>query len=45
MDDFQKYVLQASVEPSSIRRRHKFLEEAFAYYKDPATNGKILGTV
>ena len=32
LDQFQKYILQASVESYSIKRRHKFLETAFDYY-------------
>lgn len=32
LDQFQKYILQASVESYSIRRRHKFLKTAFDYY-------------
>jgi hypothetical protein len=43
MEGFQKYILQASVEPSSIRRRDKFLERAFRYYMDPTTSGKLIG--
>ncbi len=41
MDKFQKYILQASVEPRSIQRRHEFLVEAFAHYTK--TKGKIIG--
>jgi hypothetical protein len=33
LENFQKYVLQASVEPYSIMRRHEFLLEAFRRYK------------
>jgi hypothetical protein len=44
MEEFQKYILQASVEPSSIRRRDRFLERAFAYFMDPATKGRLIGT-
>lgn len=43
MEGFQKYIIQASVEPSSIRRRHDFLTEAFAYYRNPATKGMLIG--
>jgi hypothetical protein len=39
LEQFQKYVSQASVEPYAIKRRHEFLEKAFAYYR---TRGKIL---
>lgn len=44
MEQFQKYILQASVEPSSLRRRNDFLKEAFRYFIDPATKGKLIGT-
>lgn len=33
MEEFQKYILQASVEPYSLKRRNAFLEEAFNYYQ------------
>jgi hypothetical protein len=39
LNEFQKYILQASVEASSINKRHKFLKEAFEYYEK---NEKIL---
>lgn len=42
MEEFQKYILQASVEPYSIKRRHEFLEKAFDYYRSSATKGKII---
>ncbi len=41
MEEFQKYVLQASVEGYSIKRRHDFLRKAFNYYR--STKGKIIG--
>ena len=41
LDKFQKYVLQASVEPYSIKRRDAFLAEAFKYYRK---RGRILGS-
>lgn len=44
LEEFQKYVSQASVEPYSVKRRHNFLEKAFKYYLDPKTKGKIIGT-
>jgi hypothetical protein len=44
MEEFQKYILQASVEPYSIRRRNEFLKKAFQYYLDPKTKGKIIGS-
>lgn len=43
MEEFQKYVVQASVEPYSIKRRHEFVKKAFAYYLKPKTKGKIMG--
>lgn len=44
MEEFQKYILQASVEPYSIRRRNDFLKKAFQHYLDPKTKGKIIGS-
>jgi len=44
MEEFQKYILQASVEPYSIRRRNEFLKKAFQYYLDQKTKGKIIGS-
>ncbi|MBZ9569417.1 DUF262 domain-containing protein [Patescibacteria group bacterium] len=44
MEEFHKYILQASVEPYSIRRRHNFLKKAFDYYLNPETKGKIIGS-
>jgi hypothetical protein len=44
LEDFQKYISQASVEPYAIKRRNLFLEKAFEYYRDPRTNGKIIGS-
>ena len=43
MEEFQRYVTQASVEAYSIRRRHDFVEKAFKYYLKPKTKGKIIG--
>jgi len=43
MEEFQKYILQASVEPSSIRRRDRFLGRAFEYFMNPASKGGLLG--
>lgn len=43
MEEFQKYVLQASVEGYSIKRRHDYLKKAFDYYLSPKTKGKIIG--
>jgi hypothetical protein len=43
MEEFQKYVLQASVEGYSIQRRHEYLKRAFDFYRDPKTRGRIIG--
>lgn len=43
MEEFQKYVSQASVEPYSIKRRDDFLKRAFDYFLDPKTRGQIIG--
>lgn len=42
MEEFQKYILQASVEPYAIKRRNEFLDKAFKYYGNSATKGKII---
>ncbi|HJP93156.1 MAG TPA: DUF262 domain-containing protein [Pyrinomonadaceae bacterium] len=42
LEDFQKYISQASVEPYAIKRRHEFLEKAFNYYRSPRGKGKIM---
>ena len=42
LEDFQKYILQASVEPYSIKRRHQFLVKAFQYYRNSKPKGKII---
>ncbi len=44
MEEFQKYVLQASVEGYSIKRRHDFITKAFDYYCAQGTKGKIIGS-
>ncbi len=44
LEDFQKYISQASVESYSIRRRNQFLERAFKFYLDPKTKGEIIGS-
>lgn len=41
LDNFQKYILQASVEEYSIQRRHDFLCRAFGHY---VKSGKIIGS-
>src|SRR6267378_2698872 len=35
LEEFQKYISQASVESYAIKRRHEFLEKAFQYYRSP----------
>jgi len=40
MEEFQKYILQASVEPYSIKRRHEFLVRAFDDYLKNSDKGK-----
>jgi hypothetical protein len=42
LENFQKYISQASVEPYAIRRRHEFLERAFQYYRSVKGKGKII---
>ena len=44
LEEFQKYVLQASVEAYSIKRRHEFIKKAFDYYRDSKTKDKIIGS-
>ena len=44
IEEFQRYVSQASAEASSFDRREKFLKEAFEYYLNPKTKGKIIGS-
>lgn len=41
LEEFQKYVAQASVEPYAIKRRHDFLQRAFEYYRSAKSKGKI----
>ncbi len=43
LEEFQKYISQASVEPYAIKRRDLFLEKAFKHYLNPKTKGKIIG--
>ncbi len=43
LEEFQKYVSQASVEPYAIKRRDLFLGKAFEYYLRPRNKGKIIG--
>ncbi len=42
LEEFQKYISQASVEAYAIKRRGLFLQKAFDHYKK--TKGKILGS-
>lgn len=42
LEEFQKYISQASVEPYAIKRRNLFLDKAFEYYLGPKTKGKII---
>lgn len=42
LEEFQKYISQASVEPGAIKRRDQFLERAFKFYVDPKTKGRIV---
>ena len=42
LEGFQKYILQASVEGYSIKRRHDFLIKAFDYYRNSKKKGKII---
>jgi hypothetical protein len=42
LEQFQKYISQASVEPYAIRRRHAFLKKAFDYYRSARGKGKII---
>lgn len=39
LEDFQKYISQASVEPYAVARRHLFLERAFEYF---GSEGRII---
>lgn len=43
LEEFQKYISQASVEPYAIKRRQLFLEKAFEHYLSPKTRGEIIG--
>ncbi|HVS87718.1 MAG TPA: DUF262 domain-containing protein [Candidatus Acidoferrum sp.] len=44
LEEFQKYISQASVEPYAIKRRDQFLEKAFKHYLNPKTKGKIISS-
>ena len=42
LEQFQKYISQASAEAYSIKRRDDFLKKAFDYFSSSKTNGKII---
>jgi len=44
LEEFQKHISQASVEPYAIKSRNRFLEKAFRHYLDPKTKGQIIGS-
>lgn len=44
LEEFQKYISQASVEAYAVKRRHIFLENAFKVFINPKTEGKIIGS-
>jgi hypothetical protein len=44
MEEFQRYIVQASVEPYSIKRRHEFLIKAFSCFRNSSVKGKIIGS-
>jgi hypothetical protein len=44
LEGFQRHISQASVEPFAIRSRDSFLENAFRYYREPRTKGRIIGS-
>jgi len=44
LEEFQKHISQASVEPYAIESRSRFLLKAFHYYLDAKTKGKIIGS-
>jgi hypothetical protein len=43
LEEFQKHISQASVEPYAIKSRDLFLAKAFHYYHDAKTKGEIIG--
>lgn len=43
MEEFQRYIVQASVEPYSIKRRHEFLIKAFSCFRNSTAKGRIIG--
>jgi hypothetical protein len=44
LEEFQKYISQASVEPYAIKRRDLFLDKAFRHYLSQRTKGQIIGS-
>jgi hypothetical protein len=44
LEEFQKYISQASVEPYAIKRRDQFLDKAFKHYLNPKTRDKIISS-
>jgi hypothetical protein len=44
LDEFQKHISQASVEPYAIESRDRFLEKALHYYLEAKTKGEIIGS-
>jgi len=44
LEEFHKYISQASVEPYAIRRRDQFLKKAFEHYLNPKTKGQVIGS-
>ena len=42
LEEFQKYISQASVESYSVKRRDLFLKDAFKHYLNPETKYKII---
>jgi hypothetical protein len=43
LEEFQKHISQASVEPYAIKSRDRFIEKAFRYYLNAETKGEIIG--
>jgi uncharacterized protein DUF262 len=43
LEEFQKHISQASVEPYAIKRRSRFLTKAFEHFTRKKTKGKIIG--
>jgi uncharacterized protein DUF262 len=43
LEEFQKHISQASVEPYAIESRDRFLAKAFRHFLDAKTKGEIIG--